>query len=45
MSIRWKIVLIVVPLLVATLLTLIFLPTLYMAVFGKDDVTPPAAVA
>lgn len=30
-------------LLVATLLTLVFLPTLYMAVFGKEDAEPPAA--
>jgi len=27
-------------LLVATLLTLVFLPTLYMAVFGKEDAAP-----
>jgi Cu/Ag efflux pump CusA len=27
-------------LLVATLLTLVFLPTLYMTVFGKDDAAP-----
>ena len=32
-------------LLVATLLTLIFLPTLYMAVFGKEDAAPARAVA
>lgn len=32
-------------LLVATLLTLVFLPTLYMAVFGKEDATPPSAAA
>ncbi len=31
-------------LMVATLLTLVFLPTVYMAVFGNDD-TPPAAPA
>jgi len=28
-------------LLVATLLTLIFLPTLYMAVFGREGAAPP----
>jgi multidrug efflux pump len=32
-------------LLVATLLTLVFLPTLYMAVFGKDETRPPVPVA
>jgi multidrug efflux pump subunit AcrB len=32
-------------LLVATLLTLIFLPTLYMAVFGKEDAVPPPPAA
>jgi multidrug efflux pump subunit AcrB len=32
-------------LLVATLLTLVFLPTLYVAVFGKEDTAPkPMAV-
>jgi multidrug efflux pump subunit AcrB len=30
-------------LLVATLLTLVFLPTLYMAVFGKDETRPPVS--
>jgi multidrug efflux pump subunit AcrB len=31
-------------LLVATLLTLVFLPTLYMAVFGKEQpISPPSA--
>jgi multidrug efflux pump subunit AcrB len=29
-------------LLVATLLTLVFLPTLYMAVFGNEDAAPPS---
>jgi multidrug efflux pump subunit AcrB len=32
-------------LLVATLLTLVFLPTLYMAILGKDDAAPAAAAA
>ena len=32
-------------LLVATLLTLVFLPTVYMAVFGKEDAVPPPANA
>jgi multidrug efflux pump subunit AcrB len=32
-------------LLVATLLTLVFLPTLYMAVFGKEHAAPPPAPA
>jgi hypothetical protein len=31
--------------LVATLLTLIFLPTLYMAVFGKEDAKRAPAAA
>jgi multidrug efflux pump subunit AcrB len=30
-------------LMVATLLTLVFLPTLYMAVFGNEQASPPAA--
>ena len=32
-------------LMVATLLTLIFLPTVYMAVFDKDDAVPPPTAA
>jgi Cu/Ag efflux pump CusA len=32
-------------LLVATLLTLIFLPTLYMAVFGNEKALPPPGAA
>lgn len=32
-------------LLVATLLTLVFLPTVYVLVFGKEQPTPPAAAA
>ena len=32
-------------LLVATLLTLVFLPTVYVLVFGKEKPTPPAAAA
>jgi len=32
-------------LLVATLLTLVFLPTLYVAILGKDDAAPPPAAA
>jgi Cu/Ag efflux pump CusA len=33
-------------LMVATLLTLVFLPTVYMAVFGKEDtLAPPPAPA
>jgi Cu/Ag efflux pump CusA len=32
-------------LLVATLLTLVFLPTLYMAVLGNEKPTPPAAAS
>ena len=32
-------------LMVATLLTLVFLPTVYMAVFGKEKALPPAATA
>ena len=28
---------------VATLLTLIFLPTVYVAVFGKEDSLPPSS--
>jgi Cu/Ag efflux pump CusA len=32
-------------LLVATLLTLVFLPTLYVTVFGKDETRPPVSVA
>jgi multidrug efflux pump len=32
-------------LLVATLLTLVFLPTVYMAVFGKEQAPPPPAAA
>ena len=32
-------------LMVATLLTLVFLPTVYMAVFAKDDASPPPAAA
>ena len=32
-------------LMVATLLTLVFLPTVYMAVFGKDDTVVPAPAA
>ncbi len=32
-------------LLVATLLTLVFLPTVYMAVFGKEDAAPAPAAA
>jgi multidrug efflux pump subunit AcrB len=32
-------------LMVATLLTLVFLPTVYMAVFAKDDAAPPPAPA
>jgi Cu/Ag efflux pump CusA len=32
-------------LLVATLLTLVFLPTVYMAVFGNEKAVPPPANA
>jgi multidrug efflux pump subunit AcrB len=32
-------------LMVATLLTLVFLPALYMAVFGKDETRPPVPAA
>ncbi len=32
-------------LLVATLLTLVFLPTVYMAVFGNEKAPPPALEA
>jgi multidrug efflux pump subunit AcrB len=32
-------------LLVATLMTLVFLPTLYVTVFGKDETRPPVSVA
>jgi multidrug efflux pump subunit AcrB len=32
-------------LLVATLLTLVFLPTVYVLVFGKEKPQPPAAAA
>jgi multidrug efflux pump subunit AcrB len=32
-------------LMVATLLTLVFLPTVYMAVFGKDETVTPALAA
>jgi multidrug efflux pump subunit AcrB len=32
-------------LMVATLLTLVFLPTLYMTVFGKDETRPPVPAA